>query len=373
MAFSALGSLQPESKKLWVKDAIRAYRENSFFTKFMGTDENSIVQLVTVLTKTEKGARAGIGLVPDLQSTGVVGDNDMEGHEEALDSSWTEIRIDQLRNATRSKGKMEDQKSVFEFRSQSRDKLAFWRARIMDELMILAASGISFRYQTDGSLRPVSGGQDDLSTLEFASDVSAPSSGRHFIVDSSGNFVNDTNANITAASTLSYNTIVDLKAEARTRGIKPVRMNGKEFHVFLCHPKAFAQLKKDTAFRQALEMSLERSSDHPVFTGAVVTMDGLIIAPTQRAYNTLGAASGSKWGAAGAVNGTRSLLLGAQSLAVCDLWDQAQWEEKGFDFNNKSGISIAMMFGILKPKFKSFYDSNTVQDFGVMALDSYIA
>jgi hypothetical protein len=38
------------------------------------------------------------------------------------------IRIDQLRHANRHEGRMADQKSVVEFRGNSRDVLAYWLA-----------------------------------------------------------------------------------------------------------------------------------------------------------------------------------------------------------------------------------------------------
>ena len=128
MAYTALGALQPDQKKAWVKESIRVFRENFFFNKFLGTTENSIVQHVTELKRTEKGDRAMIGLVADLQGTGVVGDNDINGRYEALESSWVEIHTDQLRNGVKSKGRVDDQRSVFDFRKEARDKLAFWRA-----------------------------------------------------------------------------------------------------------------------------------------------------------------------------------------------------------------------------------------------------
>jgi hypothetical protein len=41
------------------------------------------------------------------------------------------------------------------------------------------------------------------------------------------------------------------------------------------------------------------------------------------------------------------------------------------ELDNQQGISIAKMVGFLKPKYNSIYDSNTVQDFGVLSV--YVA
>lgn len=365
MAYTALGALQPDQKKAWVKESIRVFRENFFFNKFLGTNENSIVQHVTELKRTEKGDRAMIGLVADLQGTGVVGDNDIDGRYEALESSWVEIHTDQLRNGVKSKGRVDDQRSVFDFRKEARDKLAFWRAQITEELMILTASGISYGYQTNGAARTV-GAQDALTDLDFAGDVSAPSTNRHFSFNGTSLVAGDTTA-VTTSFVPKYGMIVDAMAEARTRGVKPLRIGGKEHYVYLCHPKTFARLKKDADFRDAIINAGDRGANNPIFSGATVTMDGLIIHTNNRVYNTSGTAT--KWGSGNAVEGTRSLLMGCQALGYADIWGGADWFEGEDDDGAKQKITIGMYAGLIKPKFKSRLDANAVEDFGVMAID----
>lgn len=85
-------------------------------------------------------------------------------------------------------------------------------------------------------------------------------------------------------------------------------------------------------------------------------------------FNTSGATNGNKWGASNAVNGTRSLLLGAQALALADLGAPG-WTEEGKDYGNRQAIVIDKMFGWLKPQFPSSYDGGSVEDFGLMAVD----
>jgi len=367
MAYTPLGSQQPQQQRAWVRESIRVFRENFFFNKFTGKGDNSIVQMVTELKRTEKGDRAMIGLVQEMRGSGIVGDNDIAGRREALESDWIEIHTDQLRNGVTSKGRVDDQRSVFDFRAEARDKLAYWRAKTIEDLMILTASGIGYQYNTDGSVR-ATGAQDDPQSLEFAADVTAPSGGRHIAFNGSDLVAGDTTA-ITSGYVPKYGMIVDAMAEARTRGIKPLIVGGKEHMVYLCHPKTFARLKKDADFREAVVGGGVRGEQNPIFTGATVTMDGLIIHTNTRVFNTAGAASGSKWGANGMVDGTRSLLLGCQAIGYADLWGSAQWYEGKEDDDAKNVISIAMYFGLVKPRFTSRRDADTVQDFGVMALD----
>lgn len=370
MAFTAFGSQQPEFKKVWIKEAIRVYRENFFFQKFLGTSENSIVQHMTELKRTETGDRAMMGLVLDMKGTGIVGDNDINGRYESLESDWIEIKTDQMRNGTKNKGRVDDQRSVFDFRTEARDKLAQWRANILEELMVLTASGIGYQYNTNGSTRNI-GQQDDLRQLTFAADLAAPSSRRHFYYDGT-NLQTGNTASIANTCVPKYGMIVDLMAEARTRGIKPLRVGGQDCMVYLCHPKTFARLKKDSDFRDAIINAGDRGAKNPIFTGATVTMDGLIVHTSNRVFNTSGAGAGQKWGAAGAVDGTRSLLMGCQALGFADLWGQADWFEGKDDDGAKNKITLSMYVGLLKPRFKSRLDSDTTQDFGVIALDLYL-
>ncbi len=84
------------------------------------------------------------------------------------------IRIDQLRHANRHEGKMADQKSVVEFRGNSRDVLAYWLADRIDQMAFSTLGGRSYAIRPNGSARIGS----DLPALEFAADVTAPSAKR---------------------------------------------------------------------------------------------------------------------------------------------------------------------------------------------------
>ena len=367
MATTNLAANQDEFV-LWKKDAIRVFRENLFFKKLMGKDENNVVQYIDELKKTDTGTKAMIGLIPDLKGNGVVGDNELKGREEGKDAFWLDVNIDLHRNAVKSKGKKADRESVFKVRSEARDRLMRWKANMVDELLILTASGISFAYNTNGSVRTAAG--DPLTALDFAADVTAPSTNRHYNYTGSALAAGDTST-ITSSFLPKYGMVVDLMAEARTKGVKPIMIGGQEHYIYLCHPKHFAQLKKDADFRDAIINAGARGDKNAVFTGATVTMDGLIIHTNNKVYNTLGTAT--KWGSGNAVNGTRSLLMGAQALAFADINDNMEWAEEPDDYSNQYGVAISNFYGMLKPKFQSAFDADAVEDFGVIAVNSFIA
>jgi N4-gp56 family major capsid protein len=150
-------------------------------------------------------------------------------------------------------------------------------------------------------------------------------------------------------------------------------INGQEVYVHVVHPKTFARYKKDADFRDVLVNAADRGMKNPVFTGAAgFTVDGIVFHTSNKVYNTSGAASGAKWGAGSAVDGTRSLLLGQQAMLMADIWGAGDWHEETFDSGAKNAVTYAQYSGILKPKFMSPMDASTVQDFGCICMDYYL-
>lgn len=392
MAETNFGALLEEQKTTWARDVWKTARQHSFVMQLAAKGMNSVIERITELTRSEKGTRAVITLVPDLEGDGVVGDYELEGNEEAAKAFDQVIQIDQLRNANKSAGRMAEQATVVKFRETSRDLLGFWLADRVDQLASLTASGVDFRHRTNGALRPgfshdgsdyqrdtdVAPEGQALVDLEFANDVTAPSSNRHFRWDAQARELApaDTTA-ITKDDKISYAALVELKAYAKDRRIKSVRGGGMElFHVFL-HPKCMAKLKLDPDFLANVRNAGVRGSSNPLFSGTIVTVDGLVLHEWTHSYNTLGAATGTsaeagqpgyKWGAEADVNGNRVLLMGAQALAFADI-GIPEWDERNhFDYGAKPGIAVAKICGFRKPVFHSPIDGGA-EDFGVIALD----
>ena len=84
MALTNFTALTTEEKTVWSRDLWAAARNASFTMRFTGKGPNSMIQRITELTKSEKGDRAVLTLVADLEGDGVVGDYTMENNEEAI-------------------------------------------------------------------------------------------------------------------------------------------------------------------------------------------------------------------------------------------------------------------------------------------------
>lgn len=358
--FAALTSAQ---KVVWSRDVWQAARDQMFIKKFTGSGDNSVIQRITELTKTEKGEQVLMHLVADLVDDGVIGDNEREGNEEAMQSYSQTLNIDLITHSVRNKGKLSDQKSIIKFREMGKDRLAYWLANRVDQLAFLALSGISFAYKNNGEARTGS----PFPNLAFAADVSAPTNKRSVMWDGSALAVSATGS-ITSAYIPSYKMIVDAVAYAKENYIKGLMDGGKEYYVMFVAPGTLAALKKDADYQRAVVgVATKAGETSPWFTGGTVMIDGVVIHEHRLVYTTKGTAT--KWGSGNAINGTRSLLCGAQALGMADI-GMPEWNEKEFQYGAQQGINIDKMFGILKPRFYSIYNGS-VQDFGVLAIDHF--
>ena len=371
MSYTNFALLTNEQKTVWSMDLWRQARNLSFVNQFLGKDANSMIQHVTELKKSEKGARAVITLLTELEGDGIAGDRSLEGNEEAMKSFDQVIRLDQLRHANRHEGRMADQRSVVNFRENSRDVLAYWLSDRVDQMAFLTMAGMAYSTRNSGGTRVGS----DLPYLDFANDVTAPSAKRYLVWDR-GNMDFATNTANTALVNGAIGTgdypcweaFVQLKAYAKDNYIRGIREKGgaETYHAFLS-PAAMAKLKLDQTFMLNLRHAQPRGDANPLFSGSSVRIDDIFFHEFRHVPNTRTAPSGSKWGS-GNVDGCRVLFCGAQALGMADIGNP-EWVEKGFDYENQQGISTGKILGFLKPKFYSQYSGGTVEDFGVVAAD----
>lgn len=366
MSLTNFAALTTQQKIIWSRDVWQSARDQMFVKRFMGTGQNAVIQRITELTKTERGEQVLMHLVADLVEDGVIGDNEREGNEEAMQSYSQVLNIDLMTHSVRNKGKLSDQKSVINFREMGKSRLSYWLANRVDQLALLTMSGISYAYMNNGKARVGS----PFPNLSFAADVSAPSSKRSLMWDGTS-LATSATGSITTGYVPSYKMIVDLIAYAKEHYVKPLMADGKEYYVLFVAPGTLAALKKDADYQRAVvAVATKAGTDSPWFTGATVTVDGAVIHEHRLVYTTKGATSGSKWGSGGTINGSRTLLCGAQALGMADI-GTPEWFEKEFQYGSQQGINVDKMLGMLKPKFYNLYDEST-EDFGIVACDHYI-
>jgi N4-gp56 family major capsid protein len=368
MTVTNFNNLLSEQKTVWSRQVWKAARNFAFTTKFTGSGPNAMIQRITELTKSEKGTRAVITLVADLEEDGVAGDNQLEGNEEEIKAYDQVIQIDQLRQANRHKGRLADQTTVVNFREQSRDVLAYWLADRIDQLAFLTLSGVAYTFTNRGATRSSTA----FANLDFAGDVTAPSTNRYRRWDATTGLVAGDTASVAAADTPSWAMMVELKAFAKEKYVRGIKgPGGQEFYHVFQTPAGMAKLRQDPDYLANVRNAGVRGGGNELFKGTdTVMVDGLMIHEFRHIFNTKGAASGSKWGSGSTVDGQALLFAGAQALGMADI-GAPEWVEKGFDYDNQQGISIGKLFGFLKPVFRSNIDA-TDEDFGIIRCNTAV-
>ncbi len=259
---------------------------------------------------------------------------------------------------------MSEQATVIRFRVTGKEKLSFWLADKIDELMFLTGSGRAYTLKLDGSTRTGS----QLPSLSFAADVAAASTNRIVYAGSA-----TAENNLTSSDKMSWQVIVRSKTFAKRKKLRPIRMGGKEYFAMVMSPEQRRDLVLDPMYATIVRSAEKGGKDNPLFAGSTVVVDGVIIYDHNKTYTTYGLASGSKWGSASTVDGAQALLFGAQALGIALLGNVFMRESDKTDYNNRPGLGVGRKIGMLKPQFKSLPDSLSREDFGVVSVKTAAA
>lgn len=321
MAKFALDTNDALVKKAWDEKLYRDTIKDPYFSKFMGTGSDSLIQVKSQLDG-KQGDRITFGLRVRLTGNGVTSGTVLEGNEEKLVTYSMNLNLEQYRHAVRDAGAMDRQRAMFSVTEESRMALKDWGTEKIDALC--------FNALTDSPTKV-------------------------FYINSSSEFTAASAATATtgivAASKLQPNFISYIKTWAKTGGartqtpLRPVKIDGKEYYVLLTHPDNLYDLKTNSTYQQFLRDAEERSKTNPLFTGAVAIIDGVVI----HEHENIPVATN---GGGGSVAYSKSVFMGAQSLC----WAYGQKPEtvqKTFDYDNEIGIGWSMIAGVAKTKFNS--------------------
>lgn len=369
MPVTDFGALSDARKRVWAAETWQAGRDQSFWMSqgFVGKsdiDMNRPIQRVSKLTETERGTECVMQLVQDMQSDGVVADNELDGNEEAMINDAQTIRIDQLRHGVKSKGEMSEQATVIRFRTTGKEKLSFWLADKLDEMLFLVASGRAFTLKLDGTTRTGS----QLPSLSFAADVAAASTNR---IVHAGSATSE--ATITASDKMSWTVIVNAKAKAKRKKLRPIREGGKEYFAMVISSEQARDLALDPTYQTILRTAEKVGAGNPLFSGALATVHGVILHEHNKVFNTLGLGAGSKWGSGSTIDGAQAIMFGAQAMGLAILGNLFFRESDKTDYNNRPGIGVGRKIGMLKPQFISLPDSGAREDFGIISVKTAAA
>lgn len=309
-------------KKAWAKQLWTEALKETYFNKFTGESENSIIQTKSELKK-DAGDKITIPLLMNLTGTGITGDNTLEGNEEALQFYDCPVEIDQIRHAVKLKGRFEEQKTQINLRTSAKNALKKWFSEKMEKMVVAALLTTPDADHVIYAGTATARGQI-TATMKFSADL------------------------ISMAAR---------KAKTAVPKIRRPTVDGKEYYVMLIDPYQARDLKADTKWVEAQKYAQARGDNNPLFTGMLGIYDGVIIHEYEYLpRNADGATIGET--SVKTMTGT-ALLLGCQA-GIRAIGKEAFWEEDTFDYHNQYGVATGAILGFKKSVFNE-KDFATIQ------------
>ncbi|MGI9451047.1 MAG: DUF4043 family protein [Geminicoccaceae bacterium] len=337
----------------WDDKFFTEYVRENRFRRFMGTNENSIIQVKEDLT-VKKGKTITYALVNRLTGAGVTGSATLEGNEEDMDSRSFALVVDKIRNGVRV-AEIEEQYSAISLRNAARSVLKTWMMEETRDDIIGALGSINgVAYGTATEVQKDAWIVDNADRVLFGALV-ANSGVDHSVALATI----DNTADKLTSGVASLAKRLALTASPK---IRPVRTTEDEqWFVMFCNSLAFRDLQADTTIQQANREAWVRGANNPLFTGGDLMYDGIIF----KEIEDIAVISGV---GAGAIDVAPNYLCGAQAVALG--WaKRTTSKDELFDYGDKQGVAIEEIRGIDKMIFGSGAgDTDDTKDNGLVTV-----
>lgn len=325
--------------KAWAKSTWDFGKKDAYFSKFMGSGRDSVIQVHEDLSR-GKGTSIEVSLLMPLNGAGIIEDNTMEGNEERMNYRSCTVNLSRIRNAVRLEGRFEEQKTQEKMRTDMRTVLSNWLGRYIDLSIFAVLTGTEPPFKTSPA-------------IELPYDIDSPTADR--VLYGGGK---TSEAALTTADVFDTSLIGKARRMAQEdelTAVQPIRIDGRDTYVMVIDPYQARDLRQDPKWLEAQEYANIRGEKNPIFSGAMGVYEGVVIHEHLRVPRTATGASGAMVG--------HALFLGAQACIFAE-GEAPRWEEDTFDYGNQYGVSISRMFGLKKSQFK--YDGTNLTDFGVI-------
>lgn len=358
MAQTVIAWGDPKAKKAWSTGlAVDQVKKAYFEKKFVGTDENSIIQRKTEL-ESDSGDRVSFDLSVQLRGEATEGDARLEGKEENQKYYTDEVIIDQVRHAVSAGGAMTRKRTNLNLRGNARRLLSDYWARFNDEMMFIYLSGA----------RGIN--RDFLFGLDWAgragNPLQAPDAG-HLLYGGAAT----SKATLTANDKMTRQVIEKAQVKAtmlqaqdpENANMVPVSIDGEEHYCIVMNPFQAHDLRTATGSEwldvQKAAAAAE-GKNNPIFKGGLGMIKNVVLHEHRNSIRF------SDYGAGSNVNAGRALFLGRQAGVVAYgtsggmRWD---WKEETKDYGNEPTVASGAIFGFKKSRFNG-------RDFGVLSIDT---
>jgi N4-gp56 family major capsid protein len=358
--------------KQWDDNYFIEYIRNNKLAKYMGTDENALVQVKEKLTKSP-GDTIVFELINRLQGAGKQDNQTLQGFEEDLSQRSFGITIHLFRHGV-VVPEYEEQVTAVDLRNAGKSVLMNWSMEQTRDRFIRSlgkkntvvpfdtygngtngvTTGITSTYQTANATALNAWMVANADRVMFG----------NLIANASSGVFATALATVASAQKLSASVVSTLKRIAKTSKpkIRPIRVSGdEEWYVMFVNSLAFRDLKLDTNIIQSRQYALDRGNDNPLFTDGDVIWDGVIVreVPELAPATWIGQGSGS-------INVGEGFLCGAQALgyALAQRWNT---RTQDLDYKTKHGIAVQQIYEVDKLQFGTgTSDTTNLVDNGIV-------
>lgn len=358
MAATIIAFGDPKAQKKWSANLAVDTRKKSYFeNRFIGTDDNNIIQRKTEL-ETDAGDTISFDLCVQMRAKPTYGDARLEGKEESLKFYTDQVIIDQVRHAASAGGKMSRKRTAHDMRMIAKNRLGDYFARLVDELFFMYLSGA--RGINEDFI-------EDLSYTGFAGNaMTAPDSGHQLYGGSA-------TSKATLATTDKMTRSVIEKAvnkaemmqarDPRTANMVPVTNGADDQYVMLMSPFQEYDLRtSDTGGWLDIQKAAAAAEgkSNPIFKGGMGMINNTVLHKHRNVIRF------NDYGSGANVSAARALFMGRQAAVVA--YGTAgglrySWEENTKDYGNEPTVASGFIGGIKKTVFNG-------KDFGILSVDT---
>lgn len=334
----------------WRDQFFAEYVRENRFKRYMGADENAVIQVLEDLTK-KSGDGITVPLVSKIAGAGVTGNGRLAGSEARLGNYGHKINIDTHRNGVLVTVH-EEQFTDIDLFNAAKSMLKLWalehtRDKIITALGAIAtADGGNTAYASASEANKDTWLTNNADRVLFGAAKSNASSNDH-----STSLANVDNT----SDKLTPETISLAKRMAKTASpiIRPIRVNeDEEWYVMFAASQSFRDLKANSTMTQANREAWQRYSggmdggSNPLFRDGDLVWDGVIVreVPEISVITGVGASS---------IDVAPNYLCGAQAVGVAYAMRPKPVRKVEDDYGFEKGAGIHMMYGVEKLFFNT--------------------
>jgi N4-gp56 family major capsid protein len=375
----------------WSKQDFKAAFEKNPLLPYMGTSEDSIIQINGDFKKAQ-GDKITFALRALLTGDGQGDDGSYSGNGEGMTFYDMSVQLHERGHSTPLNGNMTEQSAYAKLRGKAMAALREWSGMVDGADLIAALSGLVAKNHIGGcrtGANAVDASSAQIETVNQTALTKSATATRWFgggqttagVIERVANdaAVDSTTTNLFGTDVIEYVhrmavKTVDNSGNAVTP-LRPVMIDGNSYYLMLIDQYQKKQLQNDTKWKAATQNALPRSvTENWIFSGADGIWDGVVIKTVDKLHRRTGAGGvtapeyfdTTSDPCASGVTVARALFLGCQ--AGCLAWGKMPVWKTGFSdppHNTKYTVHTDKIYGVKKSVFNSV-------DFGCICVDTAV-